>query len=248
MVHFDANEKLDALETHAKGEQEGLKGRGAYVYQTSDSQSIEPGIYLRSEAGHETLTHEAIHWAEDRKIITQEEVRQYGGREGIAKAYVEWFKGGRKEPNTVFEKIWNAIEGLLGVRRAAFGEIEQRTQKPAEQPAQKAAWHGDAVSAVKGLNYGNMVSLPDLFKQLQAKHPGLTLEEFKREIQALNESGQIKLEMYTRAPAEIMEGDKLREEAIENRIKGEPPYWYLPQLSLMDLQKYHLMFVGQYHF
>lgn len=119
-VHFRADAELDAV-----GKKKGKKARGAYVYQTGREGGLQEGhVYLRDGASHETLNHEVVHWLEDAGVITAEEVAAHGGREGIAQAYGKWAT--KKTPNTLFEKIYAALESLFSAQKRLFRDIEKR--------------------------------------------------------------------------------------------------------------------------
>jgi hypothetical protein len=118
-VHFRADAEVNAAEKELGT---GAK-RGAYAY--GDRAGLKKGhIYLRKGASHQTLNHEAIHWLEDMGVVTAEEVAANGGREGIAEAYEKWVA--KKTPNTLFEKIYAAIESLLSSQKRLFRDIAKR--------------------------------------------------------------------------------------------------------------------------
>lgn len=68
----------------------------------------------------------------------------------------------------------------------------------AEKPAPKSKWQ-DYVPAI----VTKEVTIPDLFQQLQAKHPDMTLAEFKQGMLDMAKAKTIILKEHTRAEAEI---------------------------------------------
>lgn len=119
---FDADAQIAAM-----AKQKGRKApKGAYVYRTGKRGQFEEGtIYLATDATHETLNHEAVHWMEDNDIVTANEVAQHGGREGLARSYAEWAVD-HKEPNGLFQRIYDTLEKLFSARRKLFEDIGGR--------------------------------------------------------------------------------------------------------------------------
>jgi len=131
---FDADAEIAAM---AKKKGRGAV-KGAYVYRTGKRGQYEEGtIYLASNATHETLNHEAVHWMEDNGIVTANEVAQYGGREGLAKSYAEWAVD-HKEPNGLFRRIYDMLEKLFSARRKLFEDIGRREAGPKPKPTETA--------------------------------------------------------------------------------------------------------------
>ena len=120
-IHYEAD-----AEANAQEKKTGKKIKGFYVYVTGKKGSLEEGhIYLRKGASHETVNHEVVHWLHDMGVITQVEVDLNGGYEGIAKKYAKW-QSENKPPNTLFEKIYDAIEALFSAQKRLFRDIEKR--------------------------------------------------------------------------------------------------------------------------
>jgi DNA-directed RNA polymerase specialized sigma24 family protein/GNAT superfamily N-acetyltransferase len=150
-------------------------------------------------------------------------------------------KDSKKKPPTKRAKLIDDILGAVEKRQKSIlkknadnvsvegtsGQVPTKAEPAKKPPVQKKAeakkvpWKPEAERAVAGTKAGTEMTLPDLFAKMQEVDPGLTLDEFKRDIEAMHNAGVVKLEMYTRAPNDIRD----RPEAIDN--PGEPPFWFV---------------------
>ena len=149
-VYFDADVEVARI-----AGLKGKKARGAYVYKPG-AKGKGSRIYLRGDAGPETLNHEAVHWLQDIGIITPEEIASRGGHEAFAKEYGKWAVSDRQQPQTVFGKIWDFLEKLLGTKEArktaVFKSVEERTAGVEQKPLEAVEDAGRVSTTVAGVS------------------------------------------------------------------------------------------------
>lgn len=121
-IHFNADEEL------AKAAKEKLRNPKSVYGRYVREPGVKTGaIYLRSDANHTNiLNHEVMHWLEDEGVVTKEEVEQYGGREAIAEKYGKWAELKQRKKDSVFQRIYDALEPVFSSQRRFFEEIGKR--------------------------------------------------------------------------------------------------------------------------
>jgi len=132
-IHFNSDEEL-AKAAVAKGRKpETIHGRAVRRSET------EFDIYVRSDANHTNiLNHEVMHWLEFNGVVTKEEVEKYGGREAIAEKYGKWAEVKLRKKDSVFQKIYDALEAVFSSQRKFFEEVGESLSQDKKPSAETA--------------------------------------------------------------------------------------------------------------
>jgi N12 class adenine-specific DNA methylase len=136
-IHFNSDEEL-AKAAMAKGKNpKSIYGRAVRRSET------EFDIYVRSDANHTNiLNHEVMHWLEFNGVVTKEEVEQYGGREAIAEKYGKWAEVKLRKKDSVFQRIYDALEAVFSSQRKFFEEVGERKKPQDKKPSAETAKGG----------------------------------------------------------------------------------------------------------
>ena len=145
-IHFKSDEKIKEW-----GKKKGFDPEKTYGWAVK-THAGEIGIFVRSDANHtNVLNHEIMHALEYAGIVTKEEVEKYGGREGIAEKYGKWAEAKYRKKDSVFQKIYDALEAVFSSQRKFFEEVGQRQvkQKPSKEETEKVKAAGINIAKTK---------------------------------------------------------------------------------------------------
>ena len=120
-IHFKSDDKIKEW-----GKKKGFNPEKTYGWAVKTNAG-EIGIFVRSDANHtNVLNHEMMHALEFAGIVTKEEVEKYGGREGIAEKYGKWAEAKQRKKDSVFQRIYDALEAVFSSQRKFFEEVGER--------------------------------------------------------------------------------------------------------------------------
>jgi hypothetical protein len=123
--HFNSDEELAAAARRKGKNPKDI--HGWHVRQDGESH-----IYIRSDANHSNiLNHEVMHWLQSSGVVTKEEIDQHGGGEKMAVDYGNWAEKKQRAKNSVFQKVYDALEAVFSSQRKFFEEVgERKATKP----------------------------------------------------------------------------------------------------------------------
>ena len=126
--HFNSDEELAAAARRKGKNSKDI--HGWHVRQDGESH-----IYIRSDANHSNiLNHEVMHWLQSSGVVTKEEIDQHGGGEKMAVDYGNWAEKKQRAKNSVFQKVYDALEAVFSSQRRFFEEVGQRQAETQKKP------------------------------------------------------------------------------------------------------------------